>query len=125
MKRIIHKLRSYPEHIRIKMLYVATIASAAMLFAAWIFSIGYTVNTTPQTAIKDDLKPFQMLKSSIIDSTSKISWPLDASTKTTQDTANPVVNITVINTDNTEDTTDTTNTTETTVNTTNTNNTVE
>jgi hypothetical protein len=82
MKTIIHKLRQHPEHIRRKMLYVATIASFFLLLGLWSFSINATVTSSDnaQASIAGDLKPFQMLKASIIDSTKKLSWPFGKTT---------------------------------------------
>lgn len=84
MREIIHKLRKNPEHIRVKILYGAMIVSGFLLFGAWIFMIsGQTTTPSQKVAIKENLKPFSMLKSSIIDSTKKLSWPFGKKTENT------------------------------------------
>ena len=76
MKKIIQKLRKHPEHVKVKILYGAMLVSSFLLFGAWIFMISANPTTPSQKiAIKQSLKPFSMLKSSIIDSTNKLSWP--------------------------------------------------
>ena len=76
MKKIIHKLRKHPEHIKVKILYGAMLVSSILLFGAWIFMLSVHTTTSGQkVAIKESLKPFSMLKSSIIDSSKKLSWP--------------------------------------------------
>ena len=108
MTKIIHRLRKHPEHIRVRILYVAMLVSAFFLFTAWGFMSSTNVTSeSTQTAIKEDLKPFSMLKTSVIDSTKNFSWPsFDKSSKTSTTTENNSATDTVpatdsINTDNT------------------------
>ncbi len=67
MKKIIHHLRRQPEHVRRHVLHVLTIVFGIILLAFWVFSLGVSlISTDTQTKIKNDLKPFSVLKDNIV-----------------------------------------------------------
>ncbi|MEJ0002235.1 MAG: hypothetical protein WDN09_03635 [bacterium] len=58
---IIHRLRKHPEHVRRKILFVATAVSFGILLVLWGISAGYRVaDVQTKTAIKSDLKRHQV-----------------------------------------------------------------
>ena len=63
MKKIIHKLRQKPEEERRHILHIVTI----IMIILWTYSLGRSL-TSPDTKvkIKQDLKPFSVLKSDIV-----------------------------------------------------------
>jgi len=67
MKKIIHKLRQRPEEERRHILHIITIIAAIIMIILWTYSLGKSL-TSPDTKvkIKQDLKPFSVLKSDIV-----------------------------------------------------------
>lgn len=67
MRKIIHRLRNQSEENRRHILHIIVFVVAAVLIALWIFSLGKNLNSSEtQSKIKQDLKPFSVLKDSII-----------------------------------------------------------
>ena len=66
MKKIIHYIRKQPEEVRRHILHLATIIVAIILFTLWVYSLGSNLsNPDTQTKIKQDVKPFSVLKDNI------------------------------------------------------------
>jgi hypothetical protein len=67
MKKIIHKLRNRSEEERRHILHITTFVLALFMILLWTFSLGKSV-TSPETKvkIKQDLKPFSVLKDNIV-----------------------------------------------------------
>ena len=74
MRKMIHKLRQQPEEHRRGILHVLTIIFALVLFVLWTWSFGTSL-AGPETGteLKEDLKPFSVLKDNIIDGYKSIS----------------------------------------------------
>ena len=67
MKKIINRLRNKSEEDRRHILHIFTFAFAIILIIIWIYSLGRTITSTDtKEKIKQDLKPFTMLKDSIV-----------------------------------------------------------
>ncbi|MEK7572276.1 MAG: hypothetical protein AAB493_00230 [Patescibacteria group bacterium] len=67
MKKIINRLRNQPEEDRRHILHILTFAFAIILIIIWIYSLGKTITSTDtKIKIKQDLKPFTMLKDSLV-----------------------------------------------------------
>jgi len=67
MKKIINRLRNQPEEERRHILHILTFGFAIILIIIWIYSLGRTITSTDtKEKIKQDLKPFTMLKDSIV-----------------------------------------------------------
>lgn len=66
MKKIIHFLRRQPEETRKHILHLLTIILAIILLALWVYSLGSNLsNEDTQVKIKQDFKPFSVLKDNI------------------------------------------------------------
>lgn len=67
MKKIIHKIRQRPEEERRHILYILIFLFAIIMIILWIYSLGRTISD-PDTSvkIKQDLKPFSVLKDNIV-----------------------------------------------------------
>ncbi len=66
MKKIIHKIRQQPEEVRRHILHLLTIVIAIILLALWVYSLGTNLNNPDtQTKLKQDIKPFSVLKDNI------------------------------------------------------------
>lgn len=67
MKKIINHLRNQPEEARRHILHVITFGFGIILIILWVYSLGTTITSKEtKTQIKQDLKPFTMLKDSIV-----------------------------------------------------------
>ncbi len=67
MKKIIYHLRKQPEYIRIKILHVLTILATVILLILWVYSLGKNLtNQDTQVKVKEDLKPFSVLKNNLM-----------------------------------------------------------
>ena len=79
MKKFILHLRKKPEHIRIQILYVLITVSTVIMFSFWVYSLGVNnSNSDMSSKLKQDLKPFSMLKDGIVNSAKDLSWPLSS-----------------------------------------------
>jgi hypothetical protein len=68
MKKIIRNLRTQPEEVRRHVLHISIFAVAIIMIILWVFSLGRSlVNPDTQTKMKEDLKPFSILKDNIVD----------------------------------------------------------
>ncbi|OIO29307.1 hypothetical protein COX93_01540 [Candidatus Nomurabacteria bacterium CG_4_10_14_0_2_um_filter_30_12] len=68
MKKIIHHLRRQPEEVRRHILHILILMFAAVMIILWVFSLGKNlVSTDTQIKMKEDLKPFTVLKDNIVD----------------------------------------------------------
>jgi hypothetical protein len=67
MKKIIHKLRNRSEAERRHILHITTFALGLFLIVLWTFSLGRSI-TSKETKVKvqNDLKPFTVLKDSLV-----------------------------------------------------------
>ena len=66
MRKIINHLRNRPEEERRHILHILTFACAIILIIIWIYSLGMTITSTDtKVKIKQDLKPFTVLKDDI------------------------------------------------------------
>ena len=74
MKKIIRNLRKQPEETRRHILHISTIMVAIVLIILWSYSLGKSL-TSPDTKIKikQDLKPFSVLKDNIVGGYKSIS----------------------------------------------------
>lgn len=80
MKKIILKLRSKPEHVRRQILHILVVTSVVIFFTLWLYSFKNHISDSDfNTKIKQDLKPFALLKDGIVESTKNLSWPLSTS----------------------------------------------
>lgn len=79
MKKIIHNLRRQPEEVRRHILHITIFAVAVIMILLWIFSLGKSLSSPDtQVKIKEDLKPFSVLKDNLVDgykSTSDDNYP--------------------------------------------------
>ena len=67
MKKIIHNLRKQPEKKRRHILHIITIAAAIILIILWSYSLGRSLTSSDvKVKIKQDLKPFSVLKDNIV-----------------------------------------------------------
>ena len=74
MRKIIHNLRSQPEHVRRHVLHVSTIVCGIILISLWVYSLGTNLsNPDTQAKINNDLKPISALTSNLIDGYQSIS----------------------------------------------------
>ncbi|MFZ2072158.1 MAG: hypothetical protein WA101_01575 [Minisyncoccia bacterium] len=74
MKKIIHKLRQRPEEDRRHILHILTIASAIIMIILWSYSLGRNLtNPDVKEKVKQDLKPFSVLKDNIVGGYKSIS----------------------------------------------------
>lgn len=68
MKKIIHNLRQKSEQDRRHFLHLIVSVLAILLIIAWILSLGVNISKKEtKEKIKEDLKPFTVLKNSILD----------------------------------------------------------
>ncbi len=66
MRKIIHKLRAKPEETRRHILHFSTIVFAVILLTLWVYSLGSNLsNEDTQTKLKNDVKPFSVLKDNL------------------------------------------------------------
>lgn len=69
MKKIIHHLRKQPEGIRRHVLYALTTIAGIVLVILWTYSLGTSLaSQKTQLKIKQDLKPFTILKDNLLPS---------------------------------------------------------
>jgi flagellar basal body-associated protein FliL len=74
MKKIIHNLRSQPESIKIQILHFIMIFFAVVLFFTWTMLFSKNVSETNASAnLKEELKPFSILKENLSDGYESIS----------------------------------------------------
>ncbi len=74
MKKIIHHLRKQPEEVRRHILHILIFIVAAIMIILWIFSLGKSLaNSDTQNKMKQDLKPFSVLKNNIVNGYKNIS----------------------------------------------------
>ncbi|OGI76200.1 hypothetical protein A3C67_03220 [Candidatus Nomurabacteria bacterium RIFCSPHIGHO2_02_FULL_42_19] len=67
MRKIIHRLRRQPEHIRTYVLHALTIVAGVILFSLWVYSLGTDLTAKDtQAELKNDLQPFSALKDNLI-----------------------------------------------------------
>jgi len=68
MRKIIHNLRKQPEEVRRHILHLFILIVTIIMVTLWIFSLGKNLaNPDIQVKIKQDLKPFSILKDNIVD----------------------------------------------------------
>ena len=68
MHKIIHNLRQQPESRRRHILHICTGIFAVLLGMVWVYSLGQNFsNPDTQSKLKEDLKPFEALKSNMVD----------------------------------------------------------
>ena len=68
MRKIIHNLRRQPEEVRRHILHLFILIVIIIMVTLWIFSLGKNLaNPDIQVKIKQDLKPFSILKDNIVD----------------------------------------------------------
>ncbi len=76
MKRIFHHIRKQPEKTKRHILHILIFCFALILFFLWTYSLGTTLTSTDTGAqIKQDLKPFSVLKDNITDELNSIKEP--------------------------------------------------
>lgn len=75
MKKIINHLRRQPEETRTHILHVVTIVFAVLLFVLWTYSFKISASNDDKEGIKEDIKPFSVLKNNAIDSYNNIPSP--------------------------------------------------
>lgn len=69
MKKVIHNLRNRSEEDRKHILHVLLFACSILLVTLWIYSLGRSITSNEtQVKVKQDLKPFTILKDSIVNS---------------------------------------------------------
>lgn len=74
MKKIIHNIRRQPEEVRRHILHVLTAIFAVILLFTWFYSLGTNLtNPDTQAKIKNDIKPFSVLKANLIGGYKSIS----------------------------------------------------
>jgi hypothetical protein len=67
MKKVIHNLRQRPEHERIHILNIVIFILAIILIGFWILSLNKNISKAEtKNKTKEDLKPFSVLKNSIV-----------------------------------------------------------
>jgi hypothetical protein len=67
MRKIVHKLRQKPEDEKRHILHITVFILALVLVLFWVLSLGRTVaSPETKTKIKQDLKPFSILKDSVV-----------------------------------------------------------
>lgn len=68
MRKLIHHLRRQPEEVRRHILHILILMIGAIMVMLWIFSLGKSLtNNDTQIKLKEDLKPFTVLKDNIVD----------------------------------------------------------
>jgi len=68
MRKLIHHLRRQPEEVRRHVLHILIFVAAIIMIILWVFSLGKSLaNPDTQEKIKQDLKPFSVLKDNIVD----------------------------------------------------------
>lgn len=68
MKKIIHNLRQQPEEVRRHILHILIFLAIIIMIILWVFSLGKNLsNPDTQIKIKQDLKPFSVLKDNLVD----------------------------------------------------------
>ena len=68
MRKIIHNLRRQPEEVRRHILHLFILIVTIIMVTLWIFSLGKNLaDPDIQVKIKQDLKPFSILKDNIVD----------------------------------------------------------
>lgn len=74
MRKIIHKLRQKPEEERRHILHILIIIAAIIMIILWSYSLGKSFSS-PETKIKvkEDLKPFSVLKDSLVGGYNSVS----------------------------------------------------
>jgi len=76
MKKIFHHIRRQPEAVKRHILHTLILCFAIILFFLWTYSLGTTLTSTDTGAqIKQDLKPFSVLKDNITDGLNEIKEP--------------------------------------------------
>ncbi len=76
IRKVIHHLRSKPEEERRHLLSLSMIVVCAFMVFLWIISLSQNIKTTEvKVKAKDGLKPFSVLKSSLIDSWDSATGP--------------------------------------------------
>lgn len=74
MKKIIHHLRKQSEETRKHILHIATVSFGIILVFLWIFTLGKSFsNPDLKIKIKQDLKPFSVLKDNLVGGYQNIS----------------------------------------------------
>ncbi len=66
MRKIIHNLRRQPEETRRHVLYIVMFILVIFMIILWVVSLSKKLSDSDtQTKMKEDLKPFSVLKDSI------------------------------------------------------------
>lgn len=66
MKKILHHIRKQPEETRKHILHLLTIIFGIILLSLWVYSLGSNLsNEDTQNRIKQDIKPFSILKDTL------------------------------------------------------------
>ena len=69
MKKLIYRLRKQPEETRRGILNITMFILTILLLLLWSYSLGETFSKTKtEEKVKDDLKPFTLLKNNIFKS---------------------------------------------------------
>lgn len=76
IKKVVHHLRSKPEHVRVHISHIFIIIAAVIMIILWSYSLGKSL-TSPDTQIKikNDLQPFSVLKDNLVGGYKSISIP--------------------------------------------------
>jgi len=73
MRKIIHHLRKQSEKDRRHILHLTTLVVGILMIFLWTLSLGKSIaNTSTKEAIQQDLKPFSVLKDSVVDGLNSI-----------------------------------------------------
>ena len=72
--KIVHKLRSKPDEEKKRLLHIFTFVGAVILIILWSWSFGTSIsNPDTKVKIKQDLKPFSVLKDNMVEGYSSVS----------------------------------------------------
>jgi hypothetical protein len=65
--RHVHRVRSQPEHVRRRILHIATVLFAIILFLLWVVSLGrnFTKEET-RAEVREEATPLSTLKANIL-----------------------------------------------------------
>lgn len=82
MRKIIHHLRSKPEHVRRHILHVLTIVAGFLLVSVWVYTLSVQFNDPDtQAKLANDVKPFSALKDNLVGGYQSFSDPNSANTE--------------------------------------------
>jgi len=82
MHPIIKNLQQKPVHVRENVALSVAFIAALFLFIAWATLLPYRLHkTTSDTAVKEQVKPFTLLKDNIVEVYANVSKGLESATK--------------------------------------------